>query len=223
MSARFDRSGPRSGNQMFDISISMIALVALSPILALIAGAILLETGWPVLFTQLRVGRGGQMFLVRKFRTMRAGRPGRSITASGDFRITRLGRFLRKFKLDELPQFWNVVRGEMSLVGPRPEVPEFVDRRQRIWDSVLKVRPGITDPASIAYRNEEELLAKAADPIRYYREAVLPAKLALNLEYIEKRSLWLDLKVIAQTVKCAVFPGAFDIESIRIVSPEDSK
>ncbi|MGA3294954.1 MAG: sugar transferase [Candidatus Acidiferrales bacterium] len=208
---------------MFDISLSFVALLALSPVLLVIAAAILLETGWPILFTQSRVGRDGRMFLLRKFRTMRVKQAGPSITARGDARITRVGRVLRKFKLDELPQLWNVIRGEMSLVGPRPEVPQFVDRSQPVWCAVLRVRPGITDPASITYRNEEELLAKASNPTDYYRETVLPAKLALNVEYLEKRSFWLDLKVIAQTVKCAVFPGEFDIKTIRIASPEDSK
>jgi lipopolysaccharide/colanic/teichoic acid biosynthesis glycosyltransferase len=208
---------------MFDISISIVAMIVLSPILLLISAAIVLETGRPVFFAQWRVGRDGQMFLLRKFRTMKIDQKGPSITAHGDARITRVGRLLRTFKLDELPQLWNVIRGEMSLVGPRPEVPQFVDRRDRVWNWVLQVRPGITDPASITYRNEEELLAQAADPVRYYRETVLPAKLALNLEYLEQRSFWLDLKVIAQTVKCAVFPKGFDIKRIQIANPEDSK
>jgi lipopolysaccharide/colanic/teichoic acid biosynthesis glycosyltransferase len=118
-----------------------------------------------------------------------------------------VGKILRKFKLDELPQLWNVVRAEMSLVGPRPEVPEFVDMNNPVWRSVLKVRPGITDPASIAYRNEEQVLAKSSDPIRFYRETVLPAKLALNLAYIQQRSAWRDMQVIFQTARCAVSPN----------------
>ena len=109
--------------------------------------------------------------------------------------------------MDELPQLWNVVRGEMSLVGPRPEVPEFVDMNSPVWRSVLQVRPGITDPASIAFRNEEEILGKAADPIALYESNVLPAKLALNLAYIKKKCFWSDMKVIAETVRCAIFPG----------------
>lgn len=208
---------------MLDSSLSALALLVLSPALLVIAASILLETGAPILFAQVRVGRDGKLFRLRKFRTMRRGQSGPSITARGDSRITRVGRFLRKFKLDELPQLWNVVVGEMSLVGPRPEVPEFVDCSQPVWRSVLRVRPGITDPASIAYRNEEELLARASDPIRYYRESVLPAKLELNLEYLERRSFWLDLKVVMQTVKCALFPRAFDIKNIRVAAPEDSK
>lgn len=208
---------------MLDSSLSVLALLFLSPALLVIAASILAEDGAPILFAQVRVGREGKPFRLRKFRTMRRGQSGPSITARGDSRITRVGQFLRKFKLDELPQLWNVVLGEMSLVGPRPEVPEFVDYSQPVWRSVLRVRPGITDPASVAYRNEEELLAKASDPIRYYQESVLPAKLALNLEYLERRSLWLDLKVMTQTVKCALFPRAFDIKHIRVAAPEDSK
>jgi lipopolysaccharide/colanic/teichoic acid biosynthesis glycosyltransferase len=217
------RSSRWRGSQLLDGSLSAAALLMLSPVLLMIGAAILVETGPPLLFTQVRVGREGKPFRLRKFRTMRRNQTGPSITAHGDSRITRVGRFLRKFKLDELPQLWNVMLGEMSLVGPRPEVPEFVDRSQPLWRSVLHVRPGLTDPASIAYRNEEELLARASDPIRYYQETVLPAKLALNLEYLEKRSFWLDLKVMMQTAKCALFPRAFDINNIRVAAPNDSK
>jgi lipopolysaccharide/colanic/teichoic acid biosynthesis glycosyltransferase len=213
----------RHATQVVDSTLSAVALLVLSPLLGMIAAAIVLESGWPVLFSQVRVGRNAELFRLVKFRTMRGGRSGPSITASGDSRVTRVGRLLRKSKLDELPQLWNVVRGDMSLVGPRPEVPEFVDRSQPAWNSVLQVRPGITDPASIAYRNEEEILAKASDPIRYYRESVLPAKLALNVEYLEKRSLWQDVKVILRTVQCAFFPWAFEMKEIRTATPEDSK
>jgi lipopolysaccharide/colanic/teichoic acid biosynthesis glycosyltransferase len=139
---------------------------------------------------------------------MRQSTKGQSITASGDPRVTRVGKIVRKFKLDELPQLWNVLRGEMSLVGPRPEIPEFVDLDLPIWKSVLEVRPGITDPVSIAYRDEEKLLAAAEDPIRYYRETVLPDKLRRNLAYLRKRSLWSDLRVLAETVRCAALPTA---------------
>jgi lipopolysaccharide/colanic/teichoic acid biosynthesis glycosyltransferase len=206
---------------LLDCSVSLIALLILSPVLLSIAAAVLLETGRPILFTQSRVGRGGKLFRLFKFRTMRAGKSGPSITSRGDSRVTRVGRFLRKFKLDELPQLWNVVRGEMSLVGPRPEVPEFVDVNNPVWLSVLQARPGITDPASIAYRHEEELLAKAADPIRYYRETVLPSKLALNVAYLRDRSLWQDLQVIARTAHCATFPGAYDAKESGVITQKE--
>jgi lipopolysaccharide/colanic/teichoic acid biosynthesis glycosyltransferase len=200
-----------ASRQALDVFLSLLALGLLSPFLMAISLAILCETGRPVFFTQNRVGKDGKVFRLVKFRSMRAGAAGSSITARGDSRITRVGKILRKFKLDELPQFWNVVRGDMSIVGPRPEVPEFVDATKPIWRSVLSVRPGITDPASVAYRNEEELLAKAADRIRYYEETLLPAKLAMNVAYIEKRSLWEDVKVIARTAKCAIFPSELDV------------
>jgi lipopolysaccharide/colanic/teichoic acid biosynthesis glycosyltransferase len=204
---------PRVDRHILDRLVAVLGMLVLSPILLLIALAILIESGRPILFGQNRVGRHGKLFRILKFRTMRQGQAGPAITAGGDSRITGTGKFLRKFKLDELPQLWNVTRGDMSLVGPRPEVPQFVDMNSPAWKSVLSVRPGITDPASITYRNEETLLATAADPIRFYRETVLPAKLALNLAYLRKRSLWFDLKVIAQTVLCAVFPGDLQIKT----------
>jgi len=208
---------------LLDGCLSAVALIVLSPVLVVIALAILVETGWPVLFSQTRVGRNGKLFCLRKFRTMRTGKGGAAITARGDSRVTHVGRFLRKSKLDELPQLWNVVCGDMALVGPRPEIPQFVDMSRPIWRSVLAVRPGITDPASIAYRNEEELLARSSDPIRCYRESVLPAKLVLNVEYLQKRSFWLDTKVILQTIQCALFPAMSDVKRIPIAAPEDSK
>jgi lipopolysaccharide/colanic/teichoic acid biosynthesis glycosyltransferase len=188
--------------------ISAFLLVLLSPMLLLIGVAVLIENGWPVLFFQTRVGRGGKPFRLVKIRSMRPAVEGRCITSGGDPRVTRVGEILRKFKLDELTQLWNVVRGEMSLVGPRPEIPEFVDLNQPIWKSVLQVRPGITDPVSIAYRNEERLLATAQDPLRFYRETILPDKLKRNVAYLSERSLWRDLKVIFQTLRCAALPEA---------------
>jgi lipopolysaccharide/colanic/teichoic acid biosynthesis glycosyltransferase len=193
--------------QVIDRAFAMLALCVLSPFFLLVALAVLAGNGWPIFFRQERVGKAGKSFQLLKFRTMRNGKNGPSITARGDARITTVGKFLRKFKLDELPQLWNVAKGEMSLVGPRPEVPQFVNMNDPVWRSVLQVRPGITDPASIAYRNEEEILAKAADPISFYKEKVLPAKLALNLSYLEKRSFWLDTKVLFQTARCAMFPN----------------
>jgi len=209
--------------QILDRCLAVLALLVLSPLLLLIGAAVVLDSGWPVFFGHNRVGCHGKLFRLLKFRTMRQGQAGPSITTSGDSRITRSGKFLRKFKLDELPQFWNVVRGEMSLVGPRPEVPEFVDMNNPMWNSILKFRPGITDPASITYRNEELLLATSSDPIRFYEESVLPAKLALNLAYLRKRSLWLDLKVIGQTAQCAIFPGDIPIKETGVFTRKDSE
>lgn len=199
--------GGPADREVVDRVVAILALCVLSPLLLLVALAVLAGNGWPVFFRQERVGKAGKSFQLLKFRTMRNAKSGPSITARGDARITPVGKFLRKFKLDELPQLWNVAKGEMSLVGPRPEVPQFVNMNDPVWRSVLKVRPGITDPASIAFRNEEEILAKAADPISFYKEKVLPAKLALNLSYLEKRTLWLDTKVVFQTARCAMFPN----------------
>jgi len=200
---------------------SALALLVLSPVLLLITFAVFVETGWPILFSQTRVGRDGKLFRLLKIRSMRATTSGCSITASSDPRITRVGRVLRKYKLDELPQLWNVVCGQMSLVGPRPELPEFVDLRQPSWRSVLQVRPGITDPVSIAYRNEEKLLASVEDPVRFYRETVLPDKLTRNLAYLGERSFWRDLEVILRTVGCAAFPENLDRKKGRILTPGD--
>ena len=197
-----------AGRLIGERAVATILLILATPLLVVIAVATVIESGWPFLFLQTRVGRGGRAFRLVKIRSMRQSTKGQSITASGDPRVTRVGKIVRKFKLDELPQLWNVLRGEMSLVGPRPEIPEFVDLDLPIWKSVLEVRPGITDPVSIAYRDEEKLLAAADDPIRYYRETVLPDKLRRNLAYLRKRSLWSDLRVLAETVRCAALPTA---------------
>ncbi len=189
---------------VFDRVAAALGLVVLAPVLALIAAAIVLEAGFPVLFRQTRVGRGGRPFRLVKFRSMRMDVAGTRITAGRDPRVTRVGAWLRRRKIDELPQLWNVLRGDLSLVGPRPEIPPFVDTQDPVWRAVLEVRPGITDPASLQFRHEEELLSGAADAERYYREAILPPKLALNLEYIRTRTFWGDLKLIARTLRaCA--------------------
>jgi lipopolysaccharide/colanic/teichoic acid biosynthesis glycosyltransferase len=141
---------------------------------------------------------------------MRLHNSGAAVTAAGDARITPLGAALRKYKLDELPQLFNVLRGEMSLVGPRPEVPEYVRFEAPIWQSVLQVRPGITDLASLMYRDEEALLYGAPDASAFYRQDVLPAKLALNLMYLSRRTLRRDIWLILLTIRYSLFPKAFD-------------
>jgi lipopolysaccharide/colanic/teichoic acid biosynthesis glycosyltransferase len=197
--------------QLVESCLCLVALLLLSPVLLVIASWIAIETGRPIVFSQTRVGRSGVPFRLLKFRTMRQNNSSPSLTVSGDRRVTAVGRVLRKFKLDELPQLLNIVRGDMSIVGPRPEVPEFVNLHEPAWRSVLRVRPGITDPASIAFHQEERLLAQASDPIRYYRESLLPTKMAMNIEYIRDRSWWLDLQVILRTVQCAMFPGKLQL------------
>ncbi len=199
----------------FDLICGAVGLLFLSPFLALLALEILLRDGRPVLFSQMRVGRYGVHFRIWKFRTMRSGAAGRAITTAGDERITETGVWLRKFKLDELPQLFNVLRGEMSLVGPRPEVPEYVDPRSPIWQTVLQVRPGITDLATLLHRDEEELLGAARDAESFYREVVLPAKLRLNLAYLRTRSFWKDIRLIWLTVRYSLSPERFTSARIR--------
>jgi lipopolysaccharide/colanic/teichoic acid biosynthesis glycosyltransferase len=184
-----------------DILLSGLALLTLSPLLALIAVAIVLDSGWPVFYRQERVGRWFQRFQIWKFRSMRVSSEGPQITVGGDTRVTRLGKFLRATKLDELPQFWNVLTGDMSLVGPRPEVPEYVEMFRTRYQHILSVRPGITDIASIRFRDEEKLLAQSPDPLREYVERVLPVKLDLADEYLQKRSLRLDLLILVKTLR----------------------
>ncbi|MDR7295824.1 lipopolysaccharide/colanic/teichoic acid biosynthesis glycosyltransferase [Pelomonas aquatica] len=186
--------------RLFDVICSVLGLLLLSPLLLLIAGWVKLDSPGPALFRQTRIGRFGVPFTIHKFRTMRA-EPGAAITVGDDPRITRSGRVLRASKLDELPQLWDVLRGAMSLVGPRPELARYVDiypteLRQR----VLAVRPGITDPASLAFSNEADLLAAAADPEREYREVVLPAKLKLSAAYAAHASLATDVRLILSTL-----------------------
>jgi lipopolysaccharide/colanic/teichoic acid biosynthesis glycosyltransferase len=190
-------------------------LAVLLPALAAAAAAVWLDDGFPVLFRQIRIGRGGRPFEVLKFRSMYRDAPGALITASGDRRVTRSGRLLRRFKLDELPQLWNVLRGDMSLVGPRPEVPRYVDLREPVWRAVLEVRPGITDVATLLYRDEERILAGFEDAEKGYRESVLPAKLRLNLEYLRRRSAVRDLKLLALTVRYSALPGTLDVARIK--------
>lgn len=185
----------------FDLLAAGVGLLVLSPLLAVVALAVALDSRGPVFFRQARVGRGGRSFRIVKFRTMRprAEEAGGQLTVAGDPRVTRVGALLRKTKLDELPQLINVVVGDMSLVGPRPEVPRYVahyDARQR---RVLDVRPGITDPASIAYRDENDLLDASADPEAVYLDVIMPAKLEMNLAYLQRRSLAGDIGIIFQT------------------------
>ena len=178
-----------------------------SPFLLAAGLAIVLDSAWPPLFCQERVGRGGRRFRLWKLRTMRVG-GGAEVTAKGDERVTRVGRILRKTKLDELPQLWNVLAGDMALVGPRPEVPAYVDLSDPAWRRVLEVRPGITDPVSLRLRFEEELLASIqGDRARFYREVFVPFKTHKYLDYQSVRSPWSDLKVLLQTVLVRALPG----------------
>ncbi len=190
--------------RLFDLLGAGLALLLLAPLLLLLALAIRLDSAGPVFFRQERVGRFGMLFRIHKFRTMRVDAPalGLPLTVGRDARITRVGHWLRHYRLDELPQFLDVLLGRMSLVGPRPEVPRYVAHYPAaLRDRVLAVRPGITDPASLAHIDEAALLAAAADPEREYIERILPPKLALQAAYAERATLWTDLAVLARTLR----------------------
>ena len=192
----------------FDTILAGLGLLLLMPLLLIVAGMILIFDSRPVLFRQARVGINGSDCLLNKFRTMSVVREAASGTfdAGDSSRITKVGAFLRKTKLDELPQLWNVFIGDMSFVGPRPEVRKWVDIYPERWAKVLTVKPGITDPASIYYRNEEELLAQADDPVACYRDQILPHKLDLYEEYVRTRTFWGDIFLIFKTIMLVLFP-----------------
>lgn len=188
--------------RFFDVIFSATGLIILSPVFIFISVWILADSGWPVFFVQERVGKDGNLFSLLKFRTMYVrGENGVAITiGTRDPRITKSGYWLRRFKLDELPQLINVLKGDMSLVGPRPELKKFVDLYTPEQRKVISVKPGITDYASIVFRNENELLEGKSDPVDYYIREIMPAKLKLNLRYIEQMSFWLDIRILIRTV-----------------------
>ena len=176
-------------------------LLALWPVLAVVAVLIRVRMpGGPVIFRQRRVGRGGRLFTMYKFRSMTVGHGGSSVSVAGESRITPLGHVLRRYKLDELPELWNVLIGDMSLVGPRPDVPGYADRLTGADRDVLRLRPGITGPASLKYANEEEILALVDDPQRYNDEVIFPDKVRINLQYYRSHSLAGDIKLILATI-----------------------
>lgn len=185
----------------FDKIFALIGLLVLSPLLLLIA--LLIRVKMPdgaVLFLQQRVGQYGKVFTMVKFRTMTATHLGSSISVAGESRITPLGAFLRKYKLDELPELWNILKGDMSFVGPRPDVPGYADKLIGKDRDILQLKPGITGPATLKYRNEEELLAQQANPQQYNDEVIFPDKVKINLEYLRHHSFWGDIRIIIQTI-----------------------
>lgn len=188
--------------RLFDIFVSAFGILLCTPIWLIVPIAIKLDSNGPVFYRQIRVGRYNKDFAIFKFRSMFVDSDrGSLITIGGrDSRITRVGYFIRKCKIDELPQLFNVFLGEMSFVGPRPEVRHYVDLYTPEQLRVLELRPGITDAASIKYRNENELLAAQANPEQYYVDVVLPDKLSINLAYLQHHNLWIDLRLICQTI-----------------------
>lgn len=195
--------------RLLDIIASIVGIIVLAPVFALIAVGIKLDSVGPVFFRQKRMGRSDRNFQIFKFRTMVSGaeKTGSAITGAGDSRVTRLGKFLRDYKIDELPQLLNVLVGEMSLVGPRPELPKYKEYYTGCYADILKVRPGITDPASLQFRNESDLMDSDADPEILYLDKILPEKLRINLRYLANASFWTDLVVIWLTIVTAIRPG----------------
>ena len=197
-------SGALFWKRVFDVVCAALGLLALSPVLLVCALLVGLTSPGGVLFRQERIGKDGKPFTIYKFRSMRKDNAGLKITTSGDSRITPVGKVLRKTKLDELPQLWNVLKGDMSFVGPRPEVREYTDLYDEAQRQVLLVRPGITGLASIRFRNENELLDASDDPNRTYIEEVMPQKIALDLEDILHASVWYDIRLILETLVTVV-------------------
>jgi len=188
-------------------TLALAGLIVAAPVIVVSGLAVMLSSGAPVLFRQQRVGRHGKEFSLYKLRTMKPSSGGPQITSGNDARITRLGSFFRHTKLDELPTLWNVVRGDMSLVGPRPEVPRFVKLEDPAWQKILTVRPGITDPVTLQLRSEADLLAAVAvDTEQFYVDKLQPEKLKGYLAYLEQRSWQGDLKVLFRTVAAVVVP-----------------
>ncbi|MGM9826762.1 MAG: sugar transferase [Muribaculaceae bacterium] len=186
---------------VFDRSMALVGLVVLWPVLAAVAVAVRVRMpGGPVIFRQKRVGRGGRLFTMYKFRSMTVGHGGSSVSVAGESRITPLGAKLRRYKLDELPELWNVLIGDMSFVGPRPDVPGYADLLAGDSREVLQLRPGITGPASLKYRDEEELLARQTDPQRFNDEVIFPDKVRINRYYLHNYSFVKDIEMIVCTV-----------------------
>ena len=187
--------------RIFDLFFSLVGLIMFFPLFLIISVSIKLDSRGGIFFIQARVGRNGDLFNIIKFRTMYVGQTNDStISVRGDTRVTRLGSLLRRYKLDELPELWNVLIGEMSLVGPRPDVPGYADRLKGEDRDVLKLRPGITGKASLKYANEEDILLGESDPERYNDDVIFPDKVRINLEYYHNHSIWLDIKIIFATI-----------------------
>ena len=189
--------------RLFDFTFAVLGLIILSPVLIILSLLIIIISPGTALYSQKRVGRKGRLFTLYKFRTMVQNAdtmPGGSITVKNDRRITAIGKFLRRWKLDELPTLWNVLKGDLSFVGPRPDVPGYADKLEGDSRRVLGMRPGITGPATLKYSNEEQFLAGVDNPKKYNDEVIFPDKVQINLAYMDNWSLWMDIKIIFKTV-----------------------
>jgi lipopolysaccharide/colanic/teichoic acid biosynthesis glycosyltransferase len=189
---------------------ALLGGIALFPVVAAAAAAVMLSSGASPIFRQRRIGRGGRPFTLVKLRTMRSDRSGGAeVTAGDDARVTRVGRILRKAKIDEIPELWNILSGDMSFVGPRPEVPRYVDPADPRWAAVLRARPGLTDPVTLRLRNEEALLAGVpGDRETFYRTCLQPYKLRGYAAYLDSRSWRTDLRVLVETIRAVLRPGS---------------
>lgn len=203
--------------RFLEIIIAFGGLILLSPILLIVAILVKITSPGPIFFCQRRVGLNGKEFTLYKFRTMKVQQSGPLVTAASDDRITNIGRVLRKTKCDEIPGLWNVVSGDMSFVGPRPEVPQLVDLNNSMWQKTLTVRPGITDPVTIRLRNEEDLLAQADDKEEFYRKTLQPYKLDGYVQFVEKKSFKNDVSIILKTLKAVVAPKTVPPPSLEEV------
>jgi len=210
--------------RLFDILFSLIGLLLLQPLFVVIAIMIKVDSSGPVFFRQGRVGKNFKRFMIYKFRTMvvDAEKKGLRITSGGDRRVTRVGRMLRKFKIDELPQLFNVLKGDMSFVGPRPEVEEYVKLYEKDYREILRRRPGITDVSSIIFREEEAVLKNQDDPEGYYKKILLPEKIRLAKEYMENSSFLYDLKLVLNTLHKILYPSAVARDGYRQKIIQDS-
>ncbi len=217
-----DAGAPGAGGGLpraADVVLALAGLALSLPVLAIAGFAVALSSKGPVLFRQERVGRHGVRFLLLKLRTMHFDAAGPAVTAGGDPRVTSVGRLLRRSKIDELPQLWNVLRGEMALVGPRPEVPEYVDFSDPRWQRVLEVRPGMTDPVSLRLRFEEEILAAVpGDRPDFYRSVMVPFKVRKYLEYQSVRTYGSDVLLLVQTLLSGLFRGLVEPYHLEDVS-----
>jgi lipopolysaccharide/colanic/teichoic acid biosynthesis glycosyltransferase len=185
---------------LFDLLLALIGIIFLFPFFIIIAIVIKITSKESIIFCQKRIGRHGKLFTIYKFRTMYVNDGKNTISVRGDSRITPIGRFLRKYKLDELPELTNIIKGDMSFVGPRPDVPGYADKLIEDARRMLELKPGITGPATLKYANEEEILASVEDPIKYNDEIIFPDKVKINIEYLDNWSLWKDIKIIFATI-----------------------